>query len=282
MQFLSQNGKAKVMKSLKSDVEEVADENELAEGVDQERLGQLDALQEGPQIGMDQLMQQIAAVADVIFIAEEVTPEVAQRVCNHLILINERNMITGVFDPICLVINSPGGCLNSGWMICDMMDMIQTPVHTYGLGLIASAGLLIFMNGDYESRMATKNSQFMSHRYSMVMGGTHTSLEAQKTEITRLHKRIVEHYAKNTALSVKEIEDQLLPEHDVWLSATECKKLNIVDRIIPVKKQHLRDIRKKEEADARRAAKKTAAKASSKDTDDKPKAKRKPRKAKAS
>ena len=65
-----------------------------------------------------------------------------------------------------IIINSPGGCLNSAFALIDTMKGSSIPIYTYGLGLIASAGLLTFMAGERGHRYITRNTAILSHQYS--------------------------------------------------------------------------------------------------------------------
>lgn len=189
----------------------------------------------------------VALSADKVFIVGEIDEDLATNVCRQILILNERNNMTGSPDPIHLIINSPGGDLNAAWMICDIMDTIECPVITYGFGLIGSAALIIYMNGDYGLRYATKNTQFMSHTFTMVIGGKRGDHISHASEITRMHKRMIDHYMKCTGLTKAEIEEKLLVEHDIWLNSMNAKKLRIVDKIIPVRKNHYADVKKAEE-----------------------------------
>ena len=210
-----------------------------------EELSKLENNQPQMQLMPNQIAEQAnALVLDKIFLVGEVTEENATQVCRQMLLINERNSLMESTDPIHMIINSPGGDLTAAWMICDLMDTIDCPVITYGFGIVASAGLIIFMNGNYGARFATRNTQFMSHRFSMITGGKHSDLIAHKLEIDRIHNRIVDHYKKCTALPKTQIYDNLLAEHDIWFNAAKAKKLNIVDNIMPIKKRHIIHARK--------------------------------------
>lgn len=211
------------------------------------------------QLTPHQIIEQAAALStDKIFLVGEITDEMAVSVCRQMMLINEKNAFLECCDPIHFVINSPGGDMHAAWMICDVMDTIDAPIMTYGFGCIASAGLLIFMNGDYKCRFATKNTQFMSHRFSMVSGGKHSDLISQQPEVGRMHKRIIDHYTKCIGMSKKEVEEKLLTEHDVWFTATQAKKMNIVDNIMHVRKRHFMDyeMAKKRENERKQKTKK--------------------------
>jgi ATP-dependent Clp protease protease subunit len=183
----------------------------------------------------------MALSTDKIFVVGEICEELAVQVCRQILVVNEKNNMLGTLDPIHMFINSPGGDLYSAWMICDIMDIVECPVITYGFGTVASAGIAIFMNGDYGMRYATKNTQFMSHTFSMVSGGKHADMLSHNAEIHRMHTRMVDHYTKCTGLAKNEIHAKLLMEHDVWLNVNDAKRLNIVDQIIPVRKNHYMD-----------------------------------------
>ena len=45
------------------------------------------------------------------------------------------------------MICSPGGSIPDGFALIDIMKGSKIPIHTVGLGVIASCGLLIFMSG---------------------------------------------------------------------------------------------------------------------------------------
>ena len=51
-------------------------------------------------------------------------------------------------DHLTLIINSAGGSVHAAMALIDVMKGSGIPVHTVGLGLIASSGLLIFMSGE--------------------------------------------------------------------------------------------------------------------------------------
>lgn len=172
-------------------------------------------------------------IPDVIplFMVGEIKPDMATDLCFKLKSIETYNRLHQTMIPIELYINSPGGDLYSSWMICDIMDSMQTPIQTIGMGQVASGGLIVFMNGIKGWRTATPNTNFMSHRFIAGTEASHHDLKQQQVEWDRTHDRIIQHYKRCTGLSSKVIEKELLPEHNVWLSADDCLKLGICDII---------------------------------------------------
>jgi ATP-dependent protease ClpP protease subunit len=137
--------------------------------------------------------------------------------------------------------SSVGG-LHAGWQICDVMDYIQTPVYTTGLGEIASAALIIFMNGEPGHRILTDRTSIMSHRYSWGVSGNHAELIAAESEFKNIHKRIVEHYVECTGMTASAVEEVLLRPYNVYLDAFQAVKLGIADDVFQTKKN--RNIKK--------------------------------------
>lgn len=66
--------------------------------------------------------------------------------------------------PIHLYINSCGGSVYAMNSIVDTMNLIKSPVHTYNIGLAASAAGIILLNGEKGHRYATPNATTMLHQ----------------------------------------------------------------------------------------------------------------------
>ena len=130
-----------------------------------------------------------------------------------------------------LLICSNGGEVPACFAMIDIMKGSRIPIHTVGLGVIASCGLLLFITGQKGHRTLTPNTSILSHQYSWGSYGKEHELFAQVKEFELSTKRMIDHYKKCTGLTEKDIRKFLLPPEDVWLSAREAKKLNICDNI---------------------------------------------------
>lgn len=132
---------------------------------------------------------------------------------------------------ITLLINSPGGSLHDAFALIDVMQGSQIPIHTVGIGLIASAGLLIFMSGAKGHRTLTPNTSILSHQWQGGMiGKSHELLTAQRN-FSLMNDKVYSLYKKNTSLDAEKINEVLLPPNDVWLSAEEALSYGICDKI---------------------------------------------------
>ena len=141
----------------------------------------------------------------------------------NLMPVNERP------KDIKLIINSPGGSVVSCFALLDIMGGSKIPITTYGLGMIASCGLLLFMGG--HKRILSPNTSVLSHQYAWGSGGKEHELIADRVEQDNTGDRIREHYKRCTGLSEKVIEKELLGPSDVWLTAKQAKKYNLCDQI---------------------------------------------------
>ncbi len=134
-----------------------------------------------------------------------------------------------------LIVCSPGGDLSSAFALIDVMRGSSIPIKTTGLGMIASAGLLIFISGQKGKRVLTPNTSILSHQFSWGSFGKEHELFAAVKEFDLTTKRMIKHYKKCTGLSDKDIRQYLLPPQDVWLSASEALKLGICDDVKEMK-----------------------------------------------
>lgn len=135
------------------------------------------------------------------------------------------------FENLTLMITSPGGDLFSAFALIDVMRGSKIPVHTIGLGIIASAGLMTFIAGEPGHRTITPNTSILSHQWSAGTWGKEHELIATQRQFDLTTTRMINHYKKCTKLSEKIIREKLLPPQDVWLSAQEAKEYNLVDQV---------------------------------------------------
>lgn len=145
----------------------------------------------------------------------------------------ERNVnLEGQKTEIRLLVNSPGGDLCSANALIDIMKGSKIPISTFGLGMIASAGLAIFIAGQKGRRFITPNTSILSHQFSWASIGKEHELYAKNKEIELTTQRMMNHYKKCTGLPEKKIREILFPPNDVWLSAQEAVDYGLADKIV--------------------------------------------------
>jgi ATP-dependent Clp protease protease subunit len=130
-----------------------------------------------------------------------------------------------------LIVCSNGGDTSAAFALIDIMRSSTIPIKTVGLGVIASAGLLVFIAGTQGKRVLTPNTSILSHQFSWWSEGKVHELIAQVKEYQLLHRRMVEHYKLCTNLALDKIKEKLLPPEDVYLDSQEALNLNLCDYI---------------------------------------------------
>jgi len=160
-----------------------------------------------------------------IFIYGPITQELAQKVCTQLVALAAAND-----DDIRIYVNSPGGHVESGDSIHDMIKFIKPKVWMIGTGWVASAGALIFVAAPKEQRICLPNTRFLLHQPSGGTRGMASDIEIQAREIIKMNERLNKIMAEATGQSYEKIAADT--DRDYWLSAEEAKAYGLVSRII--------------------------------------------------
>ncbi len=134
--------------------------------------------------------------------------------------------------PILLVINSPGGAVDSGFAIWDQVKLLKSPVTTLVTGLAASMGSILSLVAGKGRRFATPNSRIMIHqpRVHGVIRGQATDLEIHAKEILKTRDALIQIYVEATGQDAKVIERAL--DRDKWMSTQEALEFGLLDKII--------------------------------------------------
>lgn len=170
----------------------------------------------------------------IYLLFEDVNSESMEELVEYIF---DSNLNKVDYDRILLVINSPGGDLNSCFAAIEAMKGSKIPVWTLGIGLIASCGLVLFMSGKKGRRYLTPNTSILSHQWSWGSRGKQHELIAVTKEYELTTKRMINIYQEATGLDKKTIKKELLPAHDVWLSAKEAVEYGLADEVkeMPIK-----------------------------------------------
>ena len=149
----------------------------------------------------------------------------ARRVCERLLALSSEND-----KPILLVLSSPGGHVESGDMIHDMIKFVPAPVKILGTGWCASAGALIYAAAAKENRYALPNTRFLLHEPRGGVGGQATDVEIQAREIIKMRERLNKIFAAATGKSLEKIKEDT--DRDFWMSAQEAVDYGLVHKIV--------------------------------------------------
>lgn len=137
--------------------------------------------------------------------------------------------------PILLVLSSPGGHVESGDMIHDMIKFVAAPVKILGTGWVASAGALIYAAADKANRYALPNTRFLLHEPRGGVGGQASDVEIQAREIIKMRERLNKIFAEATGQTLKKIKEDT--DRDYWMTAKEAVDYGLVGKIVNRRKE---------------------------------------------
>ncbi len=133
-------------------------------------------------------------------------------------------------DPIDVIVSSPGGHLESGDSIHDMIRFIRSPVRMIGSGWVGSAATHVYLAAPRSRRFCLPNTRFLIHQPLGGVGGKASDVAIQAQEILRARQRIAELIAHETDKPLEKVLKDI--ERDYWLSAQEAIDYGLVSRIV--------------------------------------------------
>ena len=173
----------------------------------------------------DQLMQKFLNTRQII-LSGEVNKELAEKVIRQLLILEADS----ASKPIYVYIDSPGGDVDAGFAIFDMIRFIKPPVYTVGMGLVASAGALILLAAPKNYRLGLPNSHYLIHQPLSGIKGVATDIEIHAKEIEKIRAKINALIAEETGKDVADVAKDT--DRDYWLSADEAAAYGLILQVI--------------------------------------------------
>lgn len=132
--------------------------------------------------------------------------------------------------PITLYINSPGGEVQSGLALYDVMQAVSCPIRTVCLGMAASMAALLFIAGD--DREILPHSRIMIHDplISAGAGGNALSVKARADDLMRIRDITAGVIARHSGMPIDRVFE--LTATDIYFEAEEAVEAGLADRII--------------------------------------------------
>jgi ATP-dependent Clp protease protease subunit len=175
--------------------------------------------------GPSSLVRDHLFAARTVLVYGEVTTALAESVSAQLLALAARSN-----DPIRIVIHSPGGHVEAGDTLHDLIQFIEPPVFMLGTGWVASAGALIFSAARRENRLALPNTRFLLHQPLGGVGGPASDVEIEVRQILAMRHRLNGIFARATGQSVEKIERDTERNH--WMNAEEARAYGLVGAIV--------------------------------------------------
>jgi ATP-dependent Clp protease protease subunit len=160
-----------------------------------------------------------------VLVFGEIDMRLAERVTAQLTALAAQND-----DPIRVVINSPGGHVESGDTIHDMIRFCGPLVKVIGTGWVASAGAHIFLGAKKENRLCLPNTRFLLHQPAGGARGQASDIQIEAQEILKMRDRVNRMISEETGQTIERINQDT--RRNFWMSAEEAVEYGLVSRII--------------------------------------------------
>ena len=133
-------------------------------------------------------------------------------------------------DPITLYVSSPGGHVESGDVIYDIIKFIQPVVKVIGTGWVASAATTIYLAAEKENRFSLPNTRFLVHQPLGGARGDATDIAIQAEQIVKMRARINQLIANETGQPLDRVAQDT--DRDYWMTVEEAVEYGIVGKVI--------------------------------------------------
>ena len=131
---------------------------------------------------------------------------------------------------ITIYINSPGGEVQSGLALYDVMQAVSCPIRTVCVGRAASMAALLFIAGD--TREMLTHARVMIHDPLIAggIGGSALTVDAVAKDLMKTRQTSAEIIAKHSGHSIDEVYE--MTAKDTYFDADEAVAWGLADRII--------------------------------------------------
>lgn len=170
-------------------------------------------------------VQQALFKSRTVLIFGEIDMKLAERVTAQLLA-----YATEGEGDIRVIINSPGGHVESGDTIHDMVRFVGPRVKMIGTGWVASAGAHIFLGASRENRFALPYTRFLLHQPLGGVRGPASDISIEAEEILKMRERINREIARETGQTYDKVVADT--DRNFWMSAEEAVGYGLVSRIV--------------------------------------------------
>jgi len=164
----------------------------------------------------------------ILVISDAINSKSAKSIIESLLALDAQDSTKSIY----IFLNTPGGEVNSGFAIFDMIRFIRSNVKIVVTGLAASIGTVILLGAKKENRFILANAKMLIHQPLIqgVIEGQASDLEIHAKEIIATRAKIANLYKTETTQSLEQIQKDM--ERDHWLTAEESKQYGFISQIV--------------------------------------------------
>lgn len=136
-------------------------------------------------------------------------------------------------SPVTLILNTPGGSVADGMMLCNVIDNYKKPLEIIVPSYACSMGTIILCSGNHNPNVTKKAYPFsfaLFHSGQTYVGGESTSVEDVMNFNKDVDKKIREYITQNTNISPELYESHHRKQW--YIHADEMLKYGLIDEII--------------------------------------------------
>lgn len=161
-----------------------------------------------------------------IFLEGQITMESACEFADQVMLLCDQSD-----EPICVFINSPGGEVEAGLLIYDIIQSSPAPIRMYCRGMAYSMAALLFACGNH-GRFMLPNSKLMLHEPLLGHGvqGSASSIKSIADGILTIREKLNGILAVHTGRTPEEIGEATAYDH--FFTAEESIAFGLADEIV--------------------------------------------------
>lgn len=164
-----------------------------------------------------------------IILTGEINKELADSIVRQLLILDSEDEKA----PIYMYIDSPGGDVDAGFAIFDVIRYVKAPVYLIGMGLIASAATLVLLAVDKKNRIGLPNSRYLIHQPLGGMRGVATDIEIYAKDMEKIRAKLNKIIADQTGTPLEQVTKDT--DRDYWLDAEEAVNYGLISKIVTKK-----------------------------------------------
>ena len=166
-----------------------------------------------------------------VFIEGEISSESACEFIKKILILNEED----TDKPIDVLINSPGGEINTGMAIYDVIQASKAPIRMFCIGRAYSMGAVLFSSGNH-GRYMLPHSELMLHEPLLGnrVSGNSSSIQSISESLLETKRRMNQILARHTGKSEEEVEKATSYDH--YYSPEESREFGLCDEIVDFNK----------------------------------------------
>lgn len=165
---------------------------------------------------MDKIMKKTNKAIRDLYISGQINDEVATEIIAQLDLIKKEDLEIYQdnlarkedsqipYEPINIIINSPGGYVSSGCAIINMLEECISPIHIHGVGEVCSMAVYIYACGDV--RTAGDLVTFGLHGTGGGVGGYTKEMVNTLENCKRIKNKLDDKLIKATKFTKEDME----------------------------------------------------------------------------